>query len=35
VTAIAELGVVIGPTCKNVEKAEVSDVVAGYVTSSR
>jgi 2-keto-4-pentenoate hydratase/2-oxohepta-3-ene-1,7-dioic acid hydratase in catechol pathway len=31
VTAEAELGVVVGRTCKNVAEADVSDVVAGYV----
>ncbi|MFC6988890.1 fumarylacetoacetate hydrolase family protein [Haloplanus sp. GCM10025708] len=31
VTAEAELGVVIGRTCKDVDEADVSDVVVGYV----
>jgi len=33
ITAEAELGVIIGKTCKNISEAEVYDVIAGYTTT--
>lgn len=33
ITAEAELGIIIGKTCKNITEAEVYDVIAGYTTS--
>lgn len=33
ITAEAELGIIIGKTCKNITEAEVYDVIAGYTTT--
>jgi 2-keto-4-pentenoate hydratase/2-oxohepta-3-ene-1,7-dioic acid hydratase in catechol pathway len=33
ITAEAELGLIIGKTCKNITEAEVYDVIAGYTTT--
>jgi len=33
ITAEAELGIIIGKTCKNISEAEVNDVIAGYTTT--
>ncbi|RCW44978.1 fumarylacetoacetate hydrolase family protein [Paenibacillus prosopidis] len=33
ITAEAELGIIIGKTCKNIKEADVYDVIAGYTTT--
>ncbi|OMF37263.1 fumarylacetoacetate hydrolase [Paenibacillus sp. FSL H8-0548] len=33
ITAEAELGIIIGKTCKNITEAEAQDVIAGYTTT--